>query len=197
MRNVNLPKIVGLSGLAGSGKDTLADLLSVKEDYVKIALADPMKHFCKEVFEFTDEQLWGPSACRNAGDPRYVREWVDRGQDGSHPVLLTPRFALQTLGTEWGRVCYENVWIDYALRKAERWNHQGYNVVIPDIRFKNELDAIHKAGGVVWRIERAGSGLEGQAAAHASENGLRSDDCDRVLRNDGTKDDLYRFAVGS
>jgi hypothetical protein len=59
-------------GLAGSGKDTVADIICEQTDGIKMALADPLKEFCQKVFLFSDEQLWGPSGCRNAPDPRYT-----------------------------------------------------------------------------------------------------------------------------
>ncbi len=63
--------IIGITGQAGSGKDTVADHLVQRHGYVKIALADPIKRLGREVFGFTDDQLWGPSEKRNAHDKRY------------------------------------------------------------------------------------------------------------------------------
>lgn len=63
--------IIGLLGHAGSGKDTVADFLVTNYGFIKMSLADEMKRFARRVFEFTDEQLWGPSSCRNAVDHRY------------------------------------------------------------------------------------------------------------------------------
>lgn len=66
--------IVGVSGNLGSGKDTVADYLCKEYGFVKMALADPIKRFGHTVFGFTEEQLWGPSASRNAVDLRYNNE---------------------------------------------------------------------------------------------------------------------------
>jgi hypothetical protein len=117
--------IIGLLGKAGSGKDTVADWLVENQNFAKVGLADPLKRICRDVFAFTDEQLWGPSEFRNAPDKRYLqkaREVFDAEDEEMMVVrdYLTPRFALQQLGTEWGRSCYPNVWIDYALRVAEK-----------------------------------------------------------------------------
>lgn len=65
--------IIGIAGRAGSGKDTVADLLVRDHRFVKIAFADPLKRICKKVFDFTDEQFWGPSSARNGPDKRYLR----------------------------------------------------------------------------------------------------------------------------
>lgn len=170
--------IIGLAGKAGAGKDTVADLLVKHHDFQKIAFSDPMKRFCKEVFGWSDEQLWGPSELRNLPDNS---RRMTNGQG------LTPRRALQLLGTEFGRACYEDVWVDYAIRRAR---DIGGPVVITDVRFQNELDALHKVGGKVWYISREGAGLMGDAALHASENGLVQADCDRVILNEGSLSDL-------
>jgi hypothetical protein len=90
--------------------------------------------------------------------------------------------------------------VDYAIRHAQEslrghdWAKNVKGVVIPDVRFSNELAAIRKAGGEVWRIIRPGAGLSGEAAHHASEHGIEDGDCDRIILNDGTLGDL-RYTV--
>src|SRR5690606_31617836 len=109
--------IIGLTGQARAGKDTIAEFLAQKYGFVRIGLADPMKRFCQHLFDWNDEQVWGNK--KEEGDPRYKR-W-ERNEDGiilgSHQ--LSPRFALQTLGTEWGRLCCEDIWTIYGLRVAK------------------------------------------------------------------------------
>lgn len=235
--------ILGICGLAGVGKDTSADHLVVNHDFTKVALADPLKRIARDVYAFTDEQLWGPSAMRNGPDKRYLREvherhdWLleataDRGEEwrcdrcgllGKEQtddcrVYLTPRFALQLLGTEWGRRCYSNTWVDYTLRLAKEllsgtkeydrvgglqipsykahqgiryseYNHRTKGVVISDVRFMNEIDAIHHAGGRVIRVTRPTGGLEGAAGQHVSEKeqmSISDSLFDAVIPNDST-----------
>jgi len=166
--------IVGITGLhrdeagsrqtIGAGKDATAEVLISKHGFVRIGLADPLKRICREVFDFSDDQLWGPSDSRNAPDKRYPRghehgaanrnkynelsQELDRRLNGPpagtnlpatdlKPMSefdlkklreeinnyeswgwLTPRHALQQLGTQWGRDCYGDVWINYGLRIA-------------------------------------------------------------------------------
>ena len=66
--------LIGICGRSGSGKDTVADILVRDYGFVKVACADPLKRTCRDVYRFTDEQLWGPSKKRNAPDMRYPRE---------------------------------------------------------------------------------------------------------------------------
>lgn len=73
-------RIIGVSGQAGSGKDTVADHLIKSHRFTRVALADPLKRFGQEVFGFTNAQLWGASHFRNEADIRYSvnsRSWED------------------------------------------------------------------------------------------------------------------------
>lgn len=182
--------LVGIAGLAGAGKDTVANVLVERFEFVRVSLADPMKRACREWFGWPADTLWGPSEMRN-------QSWDRLGG-------LTARKALQQLGTEFGRACYENVWVDYAIRVASDAMQYDYSardglgsarrssaargVVIPDVRFPNELEAIHAAGGKVWKIVRPGAGLEGEAASHSSENALEGYDAkfDAIIFNDAS-----------
>lgn len=204
--------IIGICGLAGAGKDTTADILCRSHGFAKLAFADPMKRFAKEVFDFSHEQMWGPSSARNAPDPRYRR----MGQYGPCLELrldegLTPREALQKLGTEWGRSCYPEVWVEYGIRAAKRLDgREGFaysaeqgvfrctappiqGVAISDVRFKNELVAVKAAGGKVVRVVRDGAGLGGTAGLHQSEREqaeIPDTEFDYVILNNTTISDL-------
>jgi hypothetical protein len=203
--------LVGISGQAGSGKDTVADHLCEKHGFTKVGLADPLKRICKDVFNFTGEQLWGPSENRNAVDRRFPRhDVVSRTRVGD--VYLTPRYALQTLGTQWGRDCYPDVWLDYAIQVAKQLQqglcdyspslgltyrggpYRPKNTVISDVRFRNEVEGVKKAGGHVFRIVRPGADGVVGVARHASE--MEQKDIpdalfNGVIYNNGTLDLLY------
>jgi hypothetical protein len=100
---------------------------------------------------------------------------------------------LQQLGTDWGRRMHPDVWVRRCLRDArsrlepEEGDPRGAfpGVVIPDCRFPNEVAAVRKAGGRVVRIVRPGAGLDGDAAAHASEAHVDALDVDLDLPNNG------------
>lgn len=175
--------IIGLSGFAGVGKDTIADCLVLQHGFVKMSVADPLKRAAMNIFSFTNGQLWGPSAMREQPDLRYPREhtWGDLaegfytclccraqrrpGKDSEAFCYLTPRYVLQLLGTEFGRHCYDSIWIELAMQTAVtllKVKNVAYSsqvgvfathyprplagVVLPDIRFRNELDGIKKFG---------------------------------------------------
>ena len=66
-------RLVGISGAAGVGKDTASHRLVEKHGFVQIALADPLKRFAHQIFDFSEKQLWGPSSYRDKVDSRYQR----------------------------------------------------------------------------------------------------------------------------
>ncbi len=240
--------ILGISGLAGSGKDTVAKFLNVSFTFSTVAMADPLKRIVKDVYDFSDEQLWGPSDMRNGPDKRYPREhtwkvkntgedsiemgWsciccgVDRpsGNQPAPQCYLTPRYSLQTLGTEWGRHNFSDTWAQKCLRTAKNLNDDSdlrydqrrgvyrmgvvqmreeegkdpQGVSIPDVRFKNEITIVKQWGGKLLRVRRPSAGLKGAAGLHQSEleqASIPDSAFDVVLENDGTLDDLQKKAI--
>ncbi len=161
--------LIGISGNLNAGKDTAAGIIAKKYDFTIIAFADPIKRIAQDVFDFTDDQLWGPSYLRDIPDTRYPLN----NKDG----FLTPRMCLQKLGTSWGRECYDQIWVDYTLRIVKKLQTGGWsyhfkegikedyrappqNVIISDSRFENELNGINKYGGKLIRIYRCSTKSE-------------------------------------
>ena len=217
--------IIGICGRAGAGKDTLADLLVQHYKFVKVSFADPLKRICAEVFDFTYDQLWGPSSMRNKPDERYPRHWHNWSEDndpyvcvccgvkevGDSQCYLTPRYALQQLGTEWGRNCHPDVWLEHALKTAAKIEQGGYfysaksglridhtidarHVVIPDLRFENEVYRLRGAGARAIRLVRPFESAEAFFGTHISENQLKDipeSVFDSVIVNGGSIEDLH------
>ncbi len=174
-------RIIGLTGYARSGKDTVGSLIRQQAAAVGarvdlLSFAAPLKAFCAEVFGFSDDQLYGNG--RDTPDSRWTRP------DGTP---LTARYALQTLGTEWGRNCDPEIWTKAGMRRAAK--SFADLVVFTDVRFVNEAAAIRKAGGEIWRIARGA-----QAHNHPSEAAIWSPEMDlRItaeIHNTGSLADL-------
>ncbi len=178
-------KLLGLCGAAGAGKDAAAAALCAR-GWARVSLSDPLKEACALWFGWSREQLWGPSELRNAPDPSW---------NG-----LTPRQALQLLGTEGVRALHPDVWARLALKRAaelleplhQDGSARSAGVIIPDVRFGNEAEAIRAAGGRVVRIVRPGLGGEAWRA-HASERGEFG--VDFTLVNDGSLEELQAAAA--
>lgn len=94
---------------------------------------------------------------------------------------VTARRLMQTLGTEWGRAIRPDLWVRLAMGAAETSVRLGQPVVIDDLRFKNEADAILRAGGILVRIERPGTD---SGAAHVSEGALEDYEFTHRITND-------------
>lgn len=193
--------IIGISGKAGSGKDTVTSILLENKSFTSIAFADPIKRFAMDIWNFNYDQLWGPSQNRSLPDERYP---IGNGE------YLSPRKVLQHVGEECARALERGVWVRYALNIAkilltednlsyspvngiQIGNNKFSAVIISDCRYINELSAIKESGGKLIKIIRPGSGLDGDFAKHRSENDSESfsdDDYDFIINNNGTLDNL-------
>lgn len=171
--------LVGLVGRARAGKDTVAEMLADLVGAKRVAFADPIRQFCRETFDFSEEQVAGSR--KEAPDPRYTRE------DGKP---LTPRHAMQQLGTEFGRAMHPNIWIELGLRKAAAIDGP---VVITDVRFQNEAQAVRDAGGMIWRVTRPGA--SSAPALHPSEAEQDKIVADLTLDNSGSLIDLKTLVI--
>jgi len=156
--------IIGLCGLAGSGKDTVAKILRDRRGFACVSFAAPIYRAVAAITGLSVEEL----------QDRRVKEsrlpWLD----------ASPRTLLQTLGTEWGRdIVDADIWIKLAMREAAGLK----NAVLTDVRFANEAQAVKEAGGFVWRVVRPAAVLDGLAAEHSSEAGLPDWLIDDVIDN--------------
>lgn len=153
------PPVIALSGAAGSGKSTVSELLATRFGYRKSKFAKPLKDMCRAL-GMTDAMIEGNQKELPVG-------WLGG---------KTPRHAMQTLGTEWGRYCMgDEFWVDL-------WEHDvtGGRVVVDDCRFPNEAARVRRMGGRIIRLVGRG----GIAGGHVSE---RIDFiADEVIENDGS-----------
>lgn len=163
-------RIVGFVGRIGAGKTTAALHLHTAHSFHRMRFAAPMKDMMKAL---------GLSEREYDGDLKEVPCELLCGK--------TPRHAMQTIGTEWGRnLIDENLWVRNWRIRAQRLLDHDISVCVDDVRFANEVDVIRDMGGVLVRIDRAGSLM----SLHSSE---RPDALlvDHVVFNEG--DDMNRF----
>lgn len=144
--------LVAFTGRAGAGKSTAAFHLVERHGWVRMRFAGPLKSMMAAL---------GLSGAEIEGDRKEVPSDLLCGK--------TPRFAMQTIGTEWGRdLIGEDLWIR-AWRKAFERTLPGSCVVVDDCRFPNEVEAIRSAGGIIVNVDRVGVGARSGMAGHASE----------------------------
>jgi hypothetical protein len=167
--------IIGLAGHAGSGKSTAADFLcAVGFERRKFAL--PLKSMVMAllVTQGCDDDTIHRMI---EGDLKEVPSVVFGGK--------SPRYVMQTLGTDWGRALLsESIWADAAMRSIKN-----DDVVFDDVRFWNEAEAIRSRGGIVIMIRRP---VEGRVdvGSHISES--FEFEVDATIENNGSKYDLAR-----
>ena len=151
--------IVGLVGPIGSGKGTIADILVDRHDFFKESFANSVKDACATIFGWNRAMLEGDTL-----ESRAWREQPDIWWSQKLGRELSPRLALQLMGTEAGRdVFHPDLWVHTVMRRCEQapWN----NYVIADVRFPNEIKAIVDSGGKVIRVRR-GPDPEWYSTAH-------------------------------
>ena len=140
--------IIGVCGLIGSGKGTVADILQNNHGFIKVSFADSLKDCVSVVFGWDRALLEG-----DTDESRAWREKVDHWWAGRLGFAdLTPRWILQMWGTE---VCREGFHRDIWIASMEKkLSDHSKNYVIPDTRFPNEIDMIQRMDGQVWYVKR-------------------------------------------
>ncbi|MFC8721374.1 hypothetical protein [Kitasatospora sp. NPDC057198] len=170
---------IALIGRARSGKDTAAGVLR-EYGFTRLALADPLKAMAYDVDPVVGTELLGV----HAPAPVHLAEAVDRyGWEAVKDRFPEARRFLQRLGTEGvRRHVTADFWIEQVRRSAAAI---GGPVVVTDVRFVNEVDALRNAGFAVWFIDRGGADGD-----HPSEQ-LGPEHADRVVPNSGSLSDFH------
>jgi hypothetical protein len=199
--------IIGFVGFIGSGKDTAADYLVNFHGFRRDSFANTLKDAVACVFGWDRTLLEGRTT--------QAREWREQRDDWWSDRLgkeITPRWILQYWGTEVCRHAFhDDIWIASLENKMRKTTD---NIVISDVRFPNEINAIHNAGGIVVRIKRGEDPAWYQDAAnanagpknmswsiskmrmeklgiHASETAWVGRDLDYTVLNDTSIDELF------
>lgn len=162
--------IIGLCGRKRAGKDTAARYLSLALGMTHDSFAAPIRSAVAHILGITLEEL-------------------ERVKDQPNTEILggkTPRYAMQTMGTEWGRdSIHSALWVNALFARNAGTDH----LVISDVRFPSEAQAILRKGGIVVAIDRT---MTGPFDPHASEKPMPDGMVTARVSNDGTVEELHR-----
>lgn len=162
-------KVIAISGKAGSGKDTVANIIQKRlaEQWISckiIHYADLLKFICEKYFDWDGQK-------------------DEKG-----------RRLLQHVGTDVVRSWDANFWVDFVATMLRLFGNRWGYVIIPDARFPNEIDRLRESGFDVThlRVERPEyeSDLTDTQKAHPSETSLNNYKPDFTIVNDGTPEEL-------
>lgn len=173
------PTLIGITGYKRSGKDTTGEVMATILGCQRIAFADPIKDAVRAILR------------AQGVDEETIEECIDGClKEAPCPYLMgkSPRYVMQTLGTEWGRgMLGDTIWVKAALNRAA---NSDKGTIITDVRFPNEAEAIREAGGVVVRVSRPETEPDPEVCLHPSEAGVAKIEADYVIRNDLSRDDF-------
>jgi len=155
--------IIGVIGPKQSGKSTLTKRLVSRYGFTRTAFADPIKKALMVAFDLTWEQVYGDE--KEIPTPKLCGR--------------TPRHAMKTMGTEWGReLIHRDIWLT-------AWKNTLPDglLVIEDVRFPNEhAELTTGLGGRIISVRRPGCEYDPthESEAHADLP------WDHRITNDGT-----------
>jgi hypothetical protein len=184
--------LIGIVGLIGSGKDTVAKRLVEKHNFNRDSFAKSLKDAVSVMFNWDREMLEG-----NTKQSREWRELPDTYWSKQFGKTITPRWVLQYFGTEVMRgQMYDGIWVDSCLGR-----YDGKDTVISDTRFPNEVDQIRSRGGKIIRVKKGPDPewfvnyVEGNITpenVHSSEYLWARSEFDLIINNDGDLNDLNK-----
>jgi hypothetical protein len=160
--------IIGLSGKAQSGKDTVGAALVNKHAFVRVASADALKRIAMRTFNWDGE--------KDVRGRKFLQDLATavRGYDPDFWINIT----IQEINRQQ---------VNLALKNSSTAAYLQGNFVITDVRYKNEADLLKKAGAILIRIEREGIELFN----HESETQLDNyEDFDYIISNNGSIEEL-------
>lgn len=176
--------IILLNGPPGSGKDEIANYLAENHGFIHRKMADPIVSCMSNLFEFFNDPVDDEHGYEN-----FKRTVVGKDNDGNDVtgrefmIRFSEGFVKPILG--------DDIWIKKMLGHlfdpcGNNFYHPG--VVISDVGFQNEVDAIRDAYPNItelWAVEKDGCTFNGDSR--------KSLDCpNRVITNNGSLDDLFR-----
>jgi len=174
--------LIGLTGYAGTGKDTVRALLE-KHGFHGFSFADPMRAMLRAKLE------------TGGFDARFMER--RELKEEAIPILgFSYRELMQTLG-DWGRGLAPDFWLRHASAYVSDAVFCGVSVFcVSDVRFANEAAWVRHQGGVIWRVHRDAAQ---PVREHVSESGVDDITPDLTVHNNGTLGELdaaVRDALG-
>jgi hypothetical protein len=184
--------IIGLSGYAGSGKDTAAEIIkSIDHTWEVKRFSEKLKQVA-EILTGIPAHAFNSQEVKASALSHHWDRWEYKPKAGGTPVLPVysgevsrkPMFIrdfLQILGTDAVRNnLHEDAWVIalmHEYRPDSRW-------IITDVRFFNECAAIKEKGGIIVRVDRGRP-----VNRHPSETAIDDYPFDEVIHNNGGIDE--------
>jgi Deoxynucleotide monophosphate kinase len=173
------PFVIGLTGFAGSGKDTVGKEF-IRRGWKRVSFAEPVYALALAIDPAIDVGL---------GIHERLSEVVD--EVGWHEAKWhnpEVRRILQQVGNEARNIIRDDVWVAKAKDQIDQYTSEGYNVVLTDVRYPNEATMIRSLdNGLVVRVDRPGVG---PVNSHISDKGLSESQIDAVLNNNGLVEEI-------
>lgn len=177
-----MTKLIGLAGFAQVGKTSIADVLYQDRGFREVSFAAPLK----ELLALIDPLVFykdGSGLVRYSSVLEHqTLEWAKKHTDARDYLIRLGDGARRTLG--------QTVWVDAAMARVDRLMEKRTPVIVADVRYPNEADAILRRGGEVWLVQR-----EGVEPAHPTEAEsvaalVHRPGVNRVIHNDGNLHEL-------
>jgi hypothetical protein len=175
------PIVVAFTGKRGSGKSEAVKVLIDKLDFHELKFADPLKNMLRAMY-------------RTCGVDDETIERKIEGDLKEEPcdwlMGKTPRYAMQTLGTEWRDLINQDLWSNM-FTKAVQSGNLGDRIACSDYRFLHEGKTLDNLDAIKYRITRpTADAVNDGASAHISETSINEVPTDLDIENDGTIQDL-------
>lgn len=151
------PMRIGFCGITGAGKSEAARHLIERHNFQRGKFAGALKAMLRALLAY------------RGVDSAMIERMVEGDFKESPTAALngrSPRQAMETLGTEWGRqLVHRDIWINTEMDAKASIPC----VVFDDVRYENEAEAIRNAGGALIRIIRPGQESKATAGHTSAE----------------------------
>ncbi len=212
--------ILGIAGEAQAGKDTACRIVQAIDIWERLIIksAISLKDFCKaraldkDDAYFLNQSDWKKHSfaeklkrcaaiimgCNELDfeSISFKNSQTSLNLSNYDGAPMTNREFLQLFGTQVGRAIDADLWVkalmnNYLLEIDNHSQEEQIKWIIPDVRFPNEVEAIHKHKGIIWKILRNGSG----AGNHESEKYIDSLNVEVEIDNNGTIDEFIANVI--